>query len=804
MEHSRLARLWHRLQCYCYFPSAVWLAALFLLTYGPAIAQAPVNDFVIKSFISSNYPDGSYPGKCLTFGRARGPQGPPVVIRDCDGSSWQRFVVEDLPVPAPHGGVTHKAVLHAGNACVGTLSGVIALGTPLVVRNCSDALVLKLDGDSLIVDSNHIYVAEVKDGHPANGTPVVLGFRQLSDIEFWTFSAADHTARKPTAAFVEVTNWDSFMHALQNASPGTVIEVSWPQIQIGDHRTWTPNSDCGGSGFIQIPAGVTVRGDRRGTLFGPLIWLDTGQNAESLFEISGDDVRITGLRLQGPSRDKDGSPPAMRGICSQSHSGVVVDHSDISDWPAAAVDLRDAHAESACKQLQFQLDVIVARNFIHDNQNKSGGGYGVAAGSGAAPAILGNTFLRNRHAVTGDNSTFTSYNAEFNLVLSDVPYYGFHKVEQDFDVHGNGPNHTGGFGATNVNIARNTFFGTNRANIALRGASCLPATTRVQDNVFQRKQSDNEAILWYGAGCDYRGDPLCGSGTAPAWLALNGNQFGKDPTQKLGVGDFDGDGKDDLFLATGAAWYYSARGATEWRFLSAKTETLDTLLFGDFDNDGRTDVFTQIGDDWMVSWGGISPWEKINSSKWRMRDFVIGDFVGDRRADVFFARGDQWFVSDAGRGPFVPYAASSFKKPDLAFGHFDGLKKFGNDEKTDVAGVVNNQWMAVYAQTDHVWKPFRPGPAPTKTMKGMIVADFDGDGSSDLALAFPLIGWRVSYGGEGPWLPLSPALGSGPFVAVGRFDDNKGADILVWDSRSLAIVPAGTGARHPWSRQDMK
>src|SRR5262249_43144418 len=46
-----------------------------------------------------------------------------------------------------------------------------------------------------------------------------------------------------------------------------------------------------------------------------------------------------------------------------------------------------------------------------------------------------------------------------------------------------------------------------------------------------------------------------------------------DPSQTcssgdFGVGDFDGDGVDDLFLGTGAGWWFSAGGKTEWRFLN--------------------------------------------------------------------------------------------------------------------------------------------------------------------------------------------------------------------------------------------
>ena len=57
-------------------------------------------------------------------------------------------------------------------------------------------------------------------------------------------------------------------------------------------------------------------------------------------------------------------------------------------------------------------------------------------------------------------------------------------------------------------------------------------------------------------------------------------------------------------MATGAAWYFAPGGTAEWRYLNAMTEVTGSLLFGDFDGDGRTDVFTQHGRDWLVSWGG--------------------------------------------------------------------------------------------------------------------------------------------------------------------------------------------------------
>lgn len=790
----------------------VCLFPLWVLSAQAQIRPSPLTPFVIRSYLSSTFPGSGYPGKCLQFGSAFKGVGPTVFISDCNGSASQTFDVEDVAIPvrpSGFGASMHKAILHAGSKCVGALSKVIAAGIPLVVTNCSDALLVRLDGDSMIVDSDHGYVAKVKDAVTANATPVVLGSRQVSDDEFWTFSAADGSTKRPTAAFVSAADLPHLASELRNALPGTVIEIT--SSPTGQYISPMSGSTC--SGLFQVPAGVTIRGDRRGTLEGPWIAFNGNPKQTSLFEIMGDDVRITGLRLQGPSRELSGDALSVRGVCSESHSGLIVDHNDLSNWTRAAVDLNDGDPDNKqCPtnpELNRHPSVLITRNFIHHNEQQSGGGYGVASGSGAYPSIEANTFLVNRHSITGDGSSLTAYSAWFNLELSDAPYYGWHKIEQDFDMHGQGEdNHMGGIAGSNLEIARNTFLGTNRPNLELRGFPCTLA--QFHDNIFRLDQSDNEAILWYVptirdrygnvVSCTYRGDPICGFGNPPVSLALSNNTFGvKDPTQKLGVGDFDGDGKDDLFLATGEAWYYSPDGNAEWRFLSAKTETIDNLLFGDFDGDGHTDVFTQIGNDWMVSWGGISPWEKINSSQWRMTDFFIGDFVGDRRADVFFARGDQWFVSDAGRGPFVPFATSKYKVSELRFGDFDG------DKKMDVVGVVDHQYQVVFAKPDalghRVWRPLRPASPNV----GFIVADFDGDGISDIAELALL---RFYPDGTGSPVAMSPALffPHEDFVpvAVGNFDDHPGADILLWDSRSLKIISSGRGSPVLQSRQDMR
>jgi hypothetical protein len=67
------------------------------------------------------------------------------------------------------------------------------------------------------------------------------------------------------------------------------------------------------------------------------------------------------------------------------------------------------------------------------------------------------------------------------------------------------------------------------------------------------------------------------------------------PLDGLRFGDFDGDGKTDVFATVpqgGSAdqWKFSSGGAVNFRNL-AVGPPLDGLRFGDFDGDGKTDVF---------------------------------------------------------------------------------------------------------------------------------------------------------------------------------------------------------------------
>lgn len=753
----------------------------------------------------------SYGGKCLDFGPPPQVVGAPVFINACNGTAAQQIRIEEV-------NVYHEVILRAGTLVIGVPSDLVinpggggpppgtpsTAETPLALQSeatrgniLSRGQVFALDGDSIIFASNRNRVVEVQNARGRSRTPLVLGPRDLADAEFWTFTATNGSSQRPTSGFVRVSQVDQpwplddaiqaradFVNAVQNAGLGTVIELD-PNVSI-DLTNFDP---------LYISAGVTIRGDRRGTRPGPLLKALHEQTLRpeqpfpasdvGMLYVNGHNVRITGLRMQGPTRSLVDPVPYANGVAAQDKFKAIIDHNEMFDWTAAAITLAsephilcgDSRApEVAAPSLRPQ-NIRVVRNFLHHNLSHYG--YGVAT-FGSFPWIEGNTFLSHYHAIAASNDSHSAYRASSNLVLAASPEHG-----SDFDAHGTGTDAVGGCAGQYFEMGRNTFLGTNRSNFKLRGEPAVGV--EFGKNVTRRSFGD-------AIECASCGDPL-------KFHVYDDNRFGvANPTSRLGVGDFDGDGTQDLFLATGAAWYYSPAGKAEWRFLNAQTDAIGNLLFGDFDADGRTDVFTQHVYSWDVSWGGASQWENINVSWAILGSVAVGDFVGDERDDIFYADGQQWWVSDGGAGQFLPLASSKYRVPSLRFGDFNA------NGRTDVFSVVDGAWKVSYSGSS-AWDLLRE--KLTDSVANLVVADFDGDGRADVATStvrpFGGFVWQVSDNGAGGWTTLreaSVALSS--MVAVGRFDGDASVDVLLWHNNFLEISAGGAGSPVRQSRQDLR
>lgn len=754
--------------------------------------------------------------------------------------------------------------------------------------------VFALDGDSIILASSRCtstdptvcappptqLVVQLQNGRSDNGTPLVVAPRNLADSEFWDFLATDHSGAYPTSSFWTASNATELLNAMaqinqiaqnnSNAAWGNVIIVKNPNscldgagAQVND---WTGNPipqcinlndnpayiDANGPHNLVIPTGVTIRGDRRGTNLGPLLlgqyhpegdpWLDTYMMQ------TGSYVRITGLRLEGPTGSTapwlspDGNQYAyVEGIFIESPATeVIVDHNDLFAWENGTVIANGGVYSDSLSCANGQPGVFdpntgffspvppasmdsshIERNFIHHNAEQSAG-YGVNVARGGGSTILGNTFVYNRHAIAGNQSyPIQQYSASNNLVLSDAPNYDGN-YEQDFDMHGLGDTPRDGYGqwaGYYVEIAWNTFLGGNRENFELRGEPCHEPDS-FHNNVSQH--STDGPIYEF----DYGGN------LTNTELTITGNEWSApNPANLLGVGDFDGDGVQDLFLATGSTWFYSPAATTEWRYLSGEhTGTLPSLLLGDFDGDGRTDVAMINGNSLIVSWGGISDWQVLNTlpAGATIADLAVGDFNGDGHADILYTTGTYWYVSSAGSGPFNYVNKSSFRVPNLRFGHFSIC---GSNKETDVFGIVSGKWQVTCGAVGD-WQALPV--SLTTSLSNLYIADFDGDGNADIAQFysnayegnyFTSLTWRFSYGATQGWISHTlvptnscPAFGSPELgtpldptlvvAGVGSFDANPGADLLLWGSNStgtkLCIVSGGIGEAQLQSRQEMR
>jgi FG-GAP-like repeat/FG-GAP repeat len=195
-----------------------------------------------------------------------------------------------------------------------------------------------------------------------------------------------------------------------------------------------------------------------------------------------------------------------------------------------------------------------------------------------------------------------------------------------------------------------------------------------------------------------------------------GNQFSVDHSGELATGDFDGDGRTDVFVAAGTAWFFSRGGRGPWEFLRPSNKLTRELGFADIDNDGITDVL------WRDEAGvlgffksGQGAWKPLTTTPVPMRELRFGDFDGDGLTDIFYTHNGQWQVWYGGLKDWRPTQTSGFAITDFLFGGFDAQKG------TDVAVITGGKWQISSGSTGP-WTPLNSLLRPS--FRGAVVADF--------------------------------------------------------------------------------
>jgi hypothetical protein len=124
------------------------------------------------------------------------------------------------------------------------------------------------------------------------------------------------------------------------------------------------------------------------------------------------------------------------------------------------------------------------------------------------------------------------------------------------------------------------------------------------------------------------------------------------PMKDMRSGDFDGDGKTDLFFTHQGQWQIW-RGATKaWTLGNTSGKPITDLLFGEFDRVRGTDVATVLSNGWVVSTAGTSNWNFLNMRlASTFSRAIAADFDGNGLTDIAFRRLGRWNFSPDGRGP---------------------------------------------------------------------------------------------------------------------------------------------------------
>jgi len=285
----------------------------------------------------------------------------------------------------------------------------------------------------------------------------------------------------PNVKYV-VSTKDQLLTALKSAKSGEIIFV--PE---------TANIDMTGVYGTHIPAGVTLASNRgsNGSV-GGRIFTGAGQPAGwgasiSMLEINGNNVRITGLRLEGNEKSKVFTGyEGTFGVFSYGFTGVEIDNNEIWGFGQADVTVgmpNDAGSnttqQAALAATEIGSTIMnVHHNYLHHSQIEAEG-YGVNVVRGSA-LIKANLFDYTRHAIADDGFDWNGYEATYNV------YIGSNAYSHIFDVHGQNGG-MGGKAGNTYRIVHNTFLSNTSHAIFIRGVPLNNAliTLNIMNNCYE-------------------------------------------------------------------------------------------------------------------------------------------------------------------------------------------------------------------------------------------------------------------------------------------------------------------------------
>lgn len=204
----------------------------------------------------------------------------------------------------------------------------------------------------------------------------------------------------------------------------------------------TCNLDLTGQ-FLKLNAGVTLCSGRGNNSEGALLYsnsLTNGALLKALFETNGDSVRITGIRIKGPSPDI-WDHDLRRGIANGircKHANLEVDNCEIFNWNKWAI------------WLYYSKNAYIHHNYIR-NTTLAGYGYliwcGGMGGEMNSYALIEANWLEGARHCIASSGHWNSWEARYNIIMHKQFY-------ANLDRHA-GANNMGG---KNTIVRRNMFY----------------------------------------------------------------------------------------------------------------------------------------------------------------------------------------------------------------------------------------------------------------------------------------------------------------------------------------------------------
>lgn len=540
-----------------------------------------------------------------------------------------------------------------------------------------------------------------------------------------------------------------FVNTIQNATNGTLINID-------GNLTFDLSNLFSKTGFesITIPEGVTIRssrGDDNGALLytydKSIMGGGTSQiKGAPLFIIGGNNVKISGIRFKGPTQSINSKEYVLIKRCfylpGEFHS-LEIDNCVFYGWPTSAIKIGDKGNSTIGT---FKNNNIHHCYFFNNRQESFG--YGVEIYNGFVK-IYSNTFEANRHDIAGGGEISSGYEASCNTIRSGGTYH-------NFDMHAFGTNDASAVAGRFIYIHHNDFLDLgefrvkddNKCNIKIRGRPITQC--RIENNRFKHdgprsaiQQHNNKTegygnmLVWNNI---YNSKDYLGWYVKNHFLKTNTTNFvnlkstndiflfSTDMYYGTAFGDFDGDGKTDVFKLENGKLYTIPLDAniygisSQWQHILTTDYPISSLRFDFFDGDNKTDVIVHDENKILVSWGCSTQWNHLNTTYYNLSTLKLGDFDGNGITDLFLSDGTRWYASYNSNSPWQTINHSSYEGLDILLG------KFNNNNISDVFLADGSNFMVSHEGTS-TWINYIQSSYHTLDL---FSADFNGDNISDI------------------------------------------------------------------------